>query len=335
MSEVVTVLMPRIEDRSKFAIRYRGLETQLGQLGVKPTFAESHTSYRPETHDFGHYFSTNGTPTFAVNPEDIRAVRDLTIPSDFHRPLYSDSEAPPLVHKPELNMFLRSKARVFESMPGLHPETIVVPSSKVMEAASAICGSNVVVKPASGSGSKGVYIGPLSGMPDSLDPGQYLVQEFIDTSGGIPELGIRGVHNLRLISVDSKIIGAIGRLPGQEGVVLRDDIYGKVYLPEELPDSMIKIADSVHNVLRGLPGEGKNVIAVDLMRGVNSTGNEVDVICEINHRPLRISDYDLITTQDDPKGVKWLAQQWDFAEANLLVNVAVSNSNDSKAGLAQ
>ena len=328
MSEtVVTVLMPKMDDAERFRIRYRNLEAQLGQLGVRPTFAESHTSYDPVSHNFDGHFSSDRQIIDDVSPENIAVVRDLTIPKNFAKPLYEDEESPQIVNDPALNIFLRNKANLFNRLPELHPDTVVVPQESVISAVSAICSETVVVKPVEGMLSRGVYIGPKEDVPSSMAKGDYLVQEYINTSGGIPELAIKGIHNVRLLSVNSQILGAVGRIKGSEALLLRDDIYGRVYLPEELPESMLAIADIVHRELTELPGKGKNVIAIDLMRGINSSGNEVDVICEVNHRPLRISEYDLLESQEDPKGIKWLAAQWDKYEAEMLANVAQKREN--------
>jgi hypothetical protein len=75
----------------------------------------------------------------------------------------------------------------------------------------------------------------------------------------------------------------------------------------------------VHEVLVSKPEEGHAVIAIDTMRGLNAEGELVDVLCEVNRRPQRISRYDLRSTKNtDPQGIAWLASEWDKHEAEML-----------------
>lgn len=324
--------MPKVSDPEKFSVRYRGLERELASLGATAAFAFTHDSYDPASHNLSETISTalakqHGLPDAAV-------IRDLTMPGDDNKPIYEDPLVPRLVHILELSNFIKDKSNVYEALPEIHPQTIVADKEEILEASAAIMGKYVVVKPVTGQLGEGVFIGPKSEVKSHpMADGRYLVQEYIDTSAGIEELGITGVHNLRLISIDSQMVGAIGRLaPPEGGKFLHGgtDLYGQVYLPEELPSAMTAIAEAVHQKLKGLPGEGKNVIAIDMMRGLNSAGEEVDVICEVNRRPLRISEWDLREPQMDPKGIGWLSRQWDKAEAQMLAKV-----HDEQEGVAQ
>ena len=318
MKESIAVLMPKITDNERFTVRYSGLSSEIGKHGVSVAFAQSHTSYNPDTHGFDVLHDVDMNPVAARDLGRIAVVRDLTMPKADNQPMYLDLFSPTLVHDPVLNSYLRNKANMYHDLPDLHPSTIIASHQELDEAVAAIQGKKVVVKPVTGMASEGVFIGKKEDAGERAD-GYYMVQEFIDTHRGVSELDIDGVHNVRIVSIDSKIIGAVGRVNAAEAVMLQDDIYDKVYRPDELPESFLAISDSVHSTLKQLPSNGRNVIAIDVMRGVDASGEQVDVLCEVNRRPMRISDYDLLSPQRDPAGIAWISRQWDAHEATMLV----------------
>src|SRR5436190_7239261 len=103
---IAAILMPEITNPERFAIRYSGLEHQLGVLGVMAAFAESHSSYNPSTHSFDRLFSSNQEDIYGVSPQTVKVIRDLTFPKSFAQPLYEDAGAPALVHNQDFNKLL-------------------------------------------------------------------------------------------------------------------------------------------------------------------------------------------------------------------------------------
>lgn len=314
----VAILMPKVDDHERTRIRYGGLVHELGAVGVDYFFTSTHASYNSETHRFDDPRDINRQPRTDLSGE-ASVVRDLTM-SLVEQPLYVDSEGPVVAHNPMLNHFIARKDNLVFAAPEIHPVTHVVDAVDIDEAVASIAGKKVVVKPVTGQRSQGVIVGDKALVTDQrFADGAYLVQEFIDTSGGIPELGIEGVHNLRVVSVDSEPIGAIARVGGSSSEMLSGDIYGNALDFDRLGPDVQRIVGTVHDIMLAQPGLGKNVIAIDVMRGLNASGEMVDVLCEVNRRPQRISSYDLRDTRNlDPEGIKWLSKQWDKHEAEML-----------------
>lgn len=319
-SESVIVLMPAISDHERFMIRYTGLEKALGKLGVSSAFAESHSSYNQETHSFDRLFKAD---LDKVEPlPEIGVVRDLTMPHD-HKPLYEDPESPLVVHDPAFNDFLRRKDEVYATLPEVHPVTIMTNGDDLEEAAAAVPGYRVILKPVSGAGAKDVRVVRKKDISKTKVNSSYLVQEFIDTSAGDPNLGIESTHNIRVISIGSNAVGAVARVGGKRKSILRADGYGEVFEPERLPEDIHAITGKVHEKFKGLPGQGNNVIAIDLMYGRSKGSESRYVVCEINRRPVRISPWDLRRDDiQDPKGILWLGNEWDREEAKMLGSLA-------------
>lgn len=317
----VAILMPKVENYERTQIRYGGLVHELGIRGVDCFFAEQHTSYNSDTHHFNNPRDLSWVPRADITGE-ASVVRDLTMTLD-DQPLFSDSVGPIVVHAPELNRYIAHKDNLVYDAPEIHPLTQVVDQDDIDEAVANLPGSKAVVKPIVGMRSQGVVAGDkASVVQHEFADGRYLVQEFIDTSHGIPEYGINGVHNLRVLSIDRETIGAIGREGGQSTEMLSGDMYGNIIEPDRLSPDVQRIVGTVHDVLARQAGDGHNVIAIDIMHGLNASGEMVDILCEINRRPQRISRYDLRDQRNlDMEGIKWLGSQWDKHEAEMLTKL--------------
>ena len=104
------ILMPQISNYEMFSIRYRGLEYELGKLGVTAAFAFSHDSYDPVSHGFKELKDSQLQNLYAI--PKISVVRDLTMPETVDKPIYGDKCAPTLVHRLALNEFLKDKSNL-------------------------------------------------------------------------------------------------------------------------------------------------------------------------------------------------------------------------------
>ncbi|MDL2362967.1 MAG: hypothetical protein QFB86_01130 [Patescibacteria group bacterium] len=321
----IAILLPQINpdnyERSK--VRYQGLSDEIHTLGFTACFAHSQVSYDADTSTFEAV--TDAEHSQLAAHAAVKVVRDLTMPKNPDlADLYNDVNRPALVHAPALNDFLRNKADVFALAPEIHPITVVVSHEDVAEAVAATPGSRVIVKPVTGMAGKGVELREKHSQCSEPQPGGYLVQEYVDSSEGMPEFGVTGTHNIRIISIGSKAIGAIARINPEQNDMLKNDVYGAYIDPDTLPNTMKSIVDRVHEVLSKLAGSGSNVIAIDVMRGRDSSGKVVDKLCEVNRRPQRISLWDAMGKEakrnTDLPGIRKLAKQWDIAEAELLVS---------------
>jgi len=314
----LAILMPKMSPNSseRFKERYSGLVQSLGDRGLSCFFAENHNSFDKDNGYFSNVFDVNKNNLAMTGYSNI--VRDLTMSLD-NKPLYNSGLQ--IVHTPEFNRFVADKQSIYRLFPELHPKTICVQAAGVLSAIDDLKAREVVIKPSTGQQSEGVVlIDKQQQLTElNLNDGNYLVQEYIDTSGGIPELGVRGVHNLRMISIGRQVIGAIVRDRGTDPKMLRQDSYGKICEIDEIPEGFMNIANRIHDGLVHIKGSDNSVIAIDVMRGIDSNGEVRDVLCEVNRRPVRISPYDLHdNTNRDNNGLLRLSNRWDNAEADML-----------------
>ncbi len=121
-----------------------------------------------------------------------------------------------------------------------------------------------ILKPLSESGGKGIYV--LDKKSDlKLAPFQktYLIQEFIDSTSGIRGI-CKGMHDLRLVFVNDKLIYSYIRQP-QKGSFLANLAQGgtfKIVPKNKLPKSIVPIIKYANNIFSSF---NPRVFTIDLM----------------------------------------------------------------------
>lgn len=142
------------------------------------------------------------------------------------------------------NWFVKSEAELNTVLPELKTEKIVV-------------------KPVSESGGNGVYIVDKSEIASLDFSSEKIVQEFIDSSNGIPGLS-DSMHDLRLVFVGKKLIYAYMREP-KDGCFLANLSQGgtlTIVPIENLPKSLDPVLQQVHKALDSFTDR---IFAVDFM----------------------------------------------------------------------
>ncbi|MCA9375816.1 MAG: hypothetical protein KC925_02010 [Candidatus Doudnabacteria bacterium] len=153
----------------------------------------------------------------------------------------------PIVNDPRLTLLFSEKTTPELLFPDLAiASRIVRRSNDLEEAIASLKGDQLVIKPMSGSGGKGVEIRSREMMAEfDLSGGEeWVLQELIDTTQGVPGL-TEGPHDLRLVFVGSKISYSYLRIP-QRGSLISNVARGgtMVDVPlDTLPDAMRPVAE--------------------------------------------------------------------------------------------
>ena len=137
----------------------------------------------------------------------------------------------------------------------------------------------IVIKPVSESGGKGVYIIDKDKIEQLNLEGENIVQEFIDSSGGVPGVS-KKMHDLRLVFVNDKLMYAYIREP-QDGSYLANLAQGGslIIVPKEnLPKSLDVVIEQVTEIFATFQNK---IYAIDFM----FDENEKPWIVELNSMP--------------------------------------------------
>ena len=105
------------------------------------------------------------------------------------------------------------KWKTTQLFPSISPRTFLVhKTGELQAAAQQLGGLRIVAKPVDGQEGKGVMIGSAEEILPHVTAFPYLLQEFLDTSGGIPGI-VEGIHDFRIIAVSGEPVVAYVRTP--------------------------------------------------------------------------------------------------------------------------
>jgi glutathione synthase/RimK-type ligase-like ATP-grasp enzyme len=126
--------------------------------------------------------------------------------------LVADAHAK-VINNPALDAVCRDKMRSCALFPDLFPRTVLARAKEeALDAVNAAKTDLLVLKPADGWGGKKVWIGPKADAHEYFEPYPVMVQEFIDTSGGIPGI-TEGKHDFRMIMRNDRVLLTYARMP--------------------------------------------------------------------------------------------------------------------------
>ena len=160
---------------------------------------------------------------------------------------------------------------------------IVTSAEKLDECIEKIPGSIIVAKPTDQTGGAGVFIGNKKEIVPQIKEFPYIIQEYIDTSEGIPGL-IDSTHDLRLVSLQGEVVLAFIRTPPPGNILANVSKGGSLIevMKKDIPEGALAIFKSVDTALSHFK---QRIYSIDM--GRNSDGRWM--IIELNSRPALFS----------------------------------------------
>ncbi len=145
-----------------------------------------------------------------------------------------------ILNHPEVAELCQDKLETYEMFSEYLPETREASKNNIEFMLENY--GRAVLKPRFGSSGEGIRI--LKEVPDNI-PDDMLVQRFME-SDDLPEFNIQGPHDLRILVVSGKPIGAYFRVP-DEGLVSNVALGGrKIYVElDNLPGELFDMVDEV------------------------------------------------------------------------------------------
>ncbi|MEM7588438.1 MAG: hypothetical protein AAF560_33930, partial [Acidobacteriota bacterium] len=132
-----------------------------------------------------------------------------------------------------------------------------------------------------------------------------IVQAFLETSSGIPELGIRERHDLRLILRDGEIVLAFARMPAESSYVSNCSQGGRE-LPLAVADLPLRVTRFAAEIDARLSRFGPRLYSLDL--GVGRSGKIW--IYELNTMPGIVWDDNLPQNKPLHRKMQSLVAGW-------------------------
>lgn len=233
---------------------------------------------------FSWYEDKKLTKGYCFRDDEWVKIEDISIDGIFDKFKFNDETIDlkrkmhsqlPVLNSFELEEVCKDKLKTYEEFPKHVPETQVAEKQNVEEMLEE--DERVVLKPRYDFGGRGVKV--IDNIGDFQSEEDLLVQRFVDSSTGIQDLGIEGVHDLRVIMVDDEPATSFVRTP-DEGFISNVSRGGSMhhFEIEEIPEEALKIAEEVDE---GFSHLGHRVYAVDFI--FDSDGKPW--ILEMNSKP--------------------------------------------------
>jgi hypothetical protein len=230
---------------------------------------------------FKGYWEFDGT-TFARREEAI----DLDLVYD--KGYFVGDGRTKLLNDPEMNRICTDKRATIAMFPDLSPTTVEAADRAALERVlSGWETPMAVAKPVDGAEAKGVVIGSPADVLAADHEFPVIVQQYVDTSGGIPGI-LDGVGDLRTILVDGEVALTYAR-KAKEGTLISNVSKGGTeieVLPERRPGEALDIAFAIDKAFA--PLSKHRVFCVDCARDASGRW----YVIELNSKPgLSVRDY--------------------------------------------
>lgn len=147
----------------------------------------------------------------------------------------------PVLNRFELDELCKDKLLSYEKFSEIVPETCEATRRNVEEMLET---GKVILKPRFDYGGHGIKV--IETLEEFQSSKNQLAQRFVDSESGIEELGIEGVHDLRVLVLNGEPVGAYVRTP-KEGYISNVSMGGSMEFVEldDVPEKAMEIVETV------------------------------------------------------------------------------------------
>ncbi len=202
---------------------------------------------------------------FKVNPETMKIKEEM-------------AENLTIINLPEIDQLAKDKLETYKFFPELVPETKKASKQNVKSMLDR--DGKTVLKPRDDASGRGVKVIDHISDFEKEDMEDYLVQEFIDSTQGVPGLEIDSVHDLRAVLVSGKFVTGFVRQP-EEGYISNVARGADIDVLEK-DDFPVEAVELVKKVISELEDYNPHLLTVDMIYDYES---EEFKLIELNSKP--------------------------------------------------
>lgn len=225
----------------------------------------------------GKAFYWNGNKWEKVEDLELDGVYDLFRHDKAKFELKGEmKEEVGILNDPEVADLCQDKLKTYNKFKEYIPETMKASEENVKNLVDE--NGKAIIKPRYGSSGEGIHLIESGEEFEEKESEDILVQRFVEDAG-IPELGVEGAHDLRILVVNDDVVGSYLRIPDEDSVLSNVAQGGsKKYIDlEEVPE---KVLDRVQEVADKLESYRPVIYTVDFM-----IANGEPFIVELNSQP--------------------------------------------------
>lgn len=228
---------------------------------------------------FSHYWEFDGRD-FTRHEETISADILYDKGEDFR-----GDDRTVFVNDSEFDAMCSNKEVTARMFPDLVPKTVIVHAAADMDSVLAqIPTEMVVAKPIDGAEGRGIFIEPKEKILNHVTEFPYLIQEFVDTSAGIPGI-TNGMHDFRMICINGDIVVSYIRTPAK-GLLISNVSLGGLeteVLRDDIPEDALHMQKLVDEKLSHFP---RRVYSADLARDKTGVWKLIELNAKVGLSPL-------------------------------------------------
>ncbi len=216
-------------------------------LAIKARGAQAYFASGMGSYAGGGVFRRAYTAGRKVGVSEFELARDVKADLVFEKGGFTGRDMP-VINQEFVSKIAGDKAETYRLFGKYQPVTVMCNGERELRAAiKQLPGDRVVLKAPVSNKGREVWIGSKAEAPENLPAGYpLLVQEFLDTSVGVPGLAA-GVHDVRVKIAGGKILGGMVRIPAPGELRANVDQGGSarhLYL-DELPTAAVKMAGEI------------------------------------------------------------------------------------------
>lgn len=233
------------------ALHYRQAYVEIGlklaEIGAYPAILVGQSTYLGKGKFSKHWYAVKNGDDFIFEERG-----EITVDMVWNKDHFVDDGKVLTVNPADLNEMCWSKNKTYEVLGEFHPKTIEVNSEPELEPAiNNVPGEIVAVKELEGSSGDGVFVGSKQ---DALNSGLKLpviVQEFIETGAGVPDITNKR-HDIRVVLANGDPIAATLRTPPAGGFKSNIGYGGENRLLniDDLPTDLLEICKQIDEKLK-------------------------------------------------------------------------------------
>ncbi len=184
----------------------------------------------------------------------VEETGELTADVIFNKGQATFDTTVPVFNHPELSAICTDKWHMYSLFSQFCPKTIRAENVSEAKKAIELCQTDtIVLKPLTGAEGRDILIVEPAEAVSSVQDSKYpiIVQEFLDTSVGVPGLQ-QGIHDFRLAIIDGTVVYAEIRTPppgSLQANVAKGGTF-TIYKPDQAPESVLSIAREIDSHLQ-------------------------------------------------------------------------------------
>ena len=228
---------------------YHEIIDQLNEKGVYVAVLMGQGTYEGNGTFSKHWVLVNNNGNYRFEKRG-----QITVDAVFDKDHFKDDGKVLKINTDRLYQICWSKEKTYEVLGEFHPMSILAhDTAQLDEALEKLPGERVAVKSLTGSSGLGVFVGDKSDVYGEQEILKYpvLVQEYIETSGGIPGI-TDSRHDIRVVLLNGQPAIATLRTP-PEGELKSNIGYGghhRLLSVSELPSELLEMCEAIDKKLK-------------------------------------------------------------------------------------